>query len=73
MDLKQDQQVVARCLICERTTRFLPGTLQRLYRVPSDTLVYDLQFRLRCKNCNSQSGVEVVVMNARNRPTPNAE
>jgi hypothetical protein len=26
--------------------------LQRLHRLPSDTLVYDLRFRFGCKKCN---------------------
>jgi hypothetical protein len=32
--------------------QFLPGALQRLHRIPSDTLVCDLKFRFRCRKCN---------------------
>jgi hypothetical protein len=28
--------------------------LQRRYRLPSDTLVYDLQYRFKCGRCNSR-------------------
>jgi hypothetical protein len=30
------------------------GALQRLRRLLSDTLVYDLKFRFRCRKCNSR-------------------
>jgi hypothetical protein len=40
---------------------FMPGTLQRLPRLPSDTLVRDLRYRLRCAKCNSRDRFTVAV------------
>jgi hypothetical protein len=34
------------------------GILERRHRAPSDTLVFDLQCRLRCKGCNRRSGFQ---------------
>jgi hypothetical protein len=59
-DLKRDQRVTVKC-VCGRSVHFLPGTLQRHHRVPSDTLIYDLRFRLKCRKCNSRQGIEVSV------------
>src|ERR1700693_2625100 len=47
-DLADDEVIEVRCP-CGRIAEYMPGLLQRLYRVPSDVLVYDLQFRLRCQ------------------------
>jgi hypothetical protein len=44
---------VAAC-ICGQTTIFGPDVMQRVHRVPSDTLIYDLRFRLRCRRCKSE-------------------
>jgi hypothetical protein len=41
--------------------------LQRLRRVSSATLVYDLQFRLRCRHCNRRSGFRIAVVDDRGR------
>jgi hypothetical protein len=41
--------------------------LQRRHRVPSDTLVYDLQFRLRCTYCNCRRGFRITILDARTR------
>jgi hypothetical protein len=60
-DLRENQAVVVKCC-CGRIAQFGPGVLQRLYRVPSDTLVYDLRFRLRCSRCNAKRGFEVTVV-----------
>ena len=34
---------------------------------PSDFLVYDLQFRLRCKGCNRRSGFRITIFDERTR------
>ena len=52
-NLQSNQRVVLKCG-CGRIIHFLPGFLQRRYRVPSDTLVYDLQYRFKCGRCNSR-------------------
>jgi PAS domain-containing protein len=33
----------------------------RLHWVPSDFLVYDLQFRLRCSHCNARVGFRIII------------
>jgi hypothetical protein len=39
-------------------------------RLPSDTLTYDLQFRLRCRDCNARPGFRITVQDTRpNRQT----
>ena len=38
---------------CGRSVEYFPGFLQRRHRVPSDILVFDMQFRLRCSHCNA--------------------
>jgi len=37
------------------------GFLQRRQRVLSDTLVFDLQFRLCCRDCNRLSGFRITI------------
>jgi hypothetical protein len=59
-DLRDHQAIFVRCQ-CGQIAQYGPGVLQRLYRVPSDTLVYDLRFRLRCRKCNSRDSFEVTV------------
>jgi len=48
-DLGQNQAVAT-----GRIVQFLPGALQPLHRIPSDTLVCDLRFRFRCGKCNGR-------------------
>ena len=35
--------------------------------MPSDTLVFELQFRLRCKGCNGWRGFRITIFNNRTR------
>ena len=44
---------------CERSVEYFPSFLQRRHRMPSDTLVFDLQFRLRAKAAIAAAGVPV--------------
>jgi hypothetical protein len=55
--------IVVRCP-CGRS---FPGLLQRRYRLGSDTLVFDLQFRLRCQGCNRRSGFRIAIFDERTR------
>jgi hypothetical protein len=41
--------------------------LQRRHRVPSDFLVYDLQFRLRYSHCNARAGFRITIFDERTR------
>ncbi len=52
---------------CGRVVEYRSGVLQRLRRVSSATLVYDLQFRLSCRHCNRRSGFRIGVVDARGR------
>jgi hypothetical protein len=61
MDLKPNEAVEVTCR-CGRSVVYLPGTMQRWHRVPSDTLIFDLQFRLRCKHCNRRDGFRIAVL-----------
>jgi hypothetical protein len=45
-DVRDGQKIVVTCT-CGQIAHFLPGVLQRLHKMPSDTLVYDLRYRLR--------------------------
>ena len=58
--------IVVRCP-CERSVEFPPGFLQRRYRLPSDTLVYDLQFRLWCEGAQPPGGFRITIFDERSR------
>ena len=65
-DLAAHEVIVVRCP-CGRSVEFPPGFLQRRHRMPSDTLVFDLQFRLRCSHCNRRSGFRITIFDNRTR------
>ena len=64
-DLKPYEHIIVRCK-CGSIVQFMPGVLQRRHRVPSDTLTYDLQFKLRCSRCRAFNGFEIIVKDVRN-------
>ena len=66
LDLAEHEFVRVSCL-CGRIVEYRAGVLQRLRRVSSATLVYDLQFRLRCRHCNRRSGFRIAVVDRRGR------
>jgi len=65
-DVAPHEVIVVRCP-CERSVEYPPGFLQRRYRLASDMLVYDLQFRLRCEGCNRRSGFRITIFDERTR------
>ena len=65
-DLAWHEVIVVRCL-CGRNTEYRCGYLQRRHHVPSDTLVFDLQYRLRCSHCNRRSGFRITILDERTR------
>ena len=65
-DLAAHEVIVVHCA-CERSVEFPPGFLQRRYRLASNTLVFDLQFRLRCQGCNRRSGLRITIFDNRTR------
>lgn len=64
IDLKPHEHIIVRCQ-CGRTVQYMPGVLQRQHRLPSTTLIYDLQFRLRCSHCRAFAGFEITVVDMR--------
>ena len=65
-DLAPHEAILVRCE-CGRMTEYGPGLLQRLHRIPSDTLIYDLQVRLRCQHCNRRDGFDIGIIDTRHR------
>jgi hypothetical protein len=63
-DLTSHECILVKCE-CGRSTEYRKGFLQRHQRVPSDTLVYDLQFRLRCTHCNRKTGFGISILDDR--------
>jgi hypothetical protein len=61
-DLQPHEGIEATCGACGRTTVFPAGLLQRRHRLPSDTLIVDLQYRLRCKHCNARRGFQIAIV-----------
>jgi hypothetical protein len=48
---------------CGRVGRFASGELQTQHKLPSDTLIYDLQYRLRCgfQQCRRRRGMRILL------------
>jgi len=59
-DLREDQYIRVQCR-CGMIVQYGRGRLQQSRRVPSDTLIYDLQFRLRCKRCNRREDFRISI------------
>ena len=59
-DIGPNESACIRCK-CGRSVQFQQGALQRLRRVPSDTLLYDLQYRFRCKRCNADRDFRITL------------
>ena len=74
-DLADHEAVIVRCQ-CGSIVQYGRGFLQRNHRVSSDTLIFDLQFRLRCKHCTRTRGFRIEVQDVRpiegsvHRPPP---
>ena len=75
LDLGPDEAIVVTCA-CGWITEYADGMLQRRHRVPSDTLVFDLQYRLRCTQCGRRRGFTIAIQDRRpvgtssHRPEP---
>lgn len=65
MDLEPYEHIIVRCR-CGRSADYMPGVLQRLHRLPSDTLIFDLQFRLRCSHYRAFQDFEISLKDVRN-------
>ena len=64
-DLAGDETIAVRCVCQHGNVSYGPGALQKQRRLPSDTLIYDLQYRLRCRSCGRTSGFEISVIKLR--------
>lgn len=63
-DLGPHEAVIVTCQ-CGWVVTYGNGFLQRRHRVPSDTLLYDLQYRFHCKRCNRRTGFKVAIQDRR--------
>lgn len=63
-DLASHEAVIVTCP-CGKISEYRNGMLQRSHRIPSDMLVYDLQYRLRCSTCNRRDGFAIAVQDCR--------
>jgi hypothetical protein len=69
IDLKPHEQIEVRCE-CGRIVHYPPGFLQRRARLSSLTLIYDLQYRLRCQSCNRRDGFAISIIDRRDINDP---
>jgi hypothetical protein len=60
-DLADDERVHVRCQ-CGMSVEFHPGVFPKRYHTPSDTLIYDLRYRLKCSHCARKTGHEISIM-----------
>jgi hypothetical protein len=65
LDLAADETIVVRCERQHGNVSYQPGALQKRRRLPSDTLIYDLQYRLRRQRCGRTSGFGISVSKLR--------
>jgi hypothetical protein len=61
------ESIQIRCK-CGSSIEFIRGRLQRRFRLPSDTLIYDLRYRLRCTKCDSTDGFRIAVIDRAAHP-----
>jgi hypothetical protein len=66
LDLEPHDTIVVRCQ-CGRIVEFLPGFLPLHHQIPSTTLVYDLQYRFKCRRCGRRSGFKISLRDERDR------
>src|SRR5512135_2910349 len=59
-DIEPQDVLTAQCP-CGHIGRFAEGDLQRRFHVPSDTLIADLQYRMRCRQCRRSKGLRIVL------------
>jgi hypothetical protein len=66
IDLTPHEIVIVKCE-CGRIIEWPEGTLQRRYRLRSDFLIWDLQFRVRCKQCRRKNGFVISIQDVEHR------
>jgi hypothetical protein len=65
LDLEPCSHIIIRCP-CGRCTEFTYGYFQTRHGIPSDALIYDLKFKMRCRHCRRKRGFGVAVWDGRN-------
>jgi hypothetical protein len=68
-DLEPAEVIEVVCL-CQRIVNLTAATLFRLHRIPSDTLIYDLQFLLKCGRCGRRDDFKIAVVDLTDRHKP---
>jgi hypothetical protein len=71
-DIKRGETLIVRC-DCGHCSEFPYGHLQRHHKLPSSTLIFDLQFRLRCQKCKSTGPFRISLLDERFRGDPGGE
>src|SRR3546814_20682640 len=64
LDLEPYEVVIVNCQ-CGRSVEYPNGLLQRRHRLPSDTLVYDPPFKLRCHQSRRPSTFRIAAYDSR--------
>jgi hypothetical protein len=59
--------IVVTCPACGRIVEIPHGYLQRRHGLPSTMLIYDRQFRFRCRHCNCRRGFRIVLCDGAGR------
>jgi hypothetical protein len=57
---------------CGHFSRFASGELQHRHKLPSDMLIYDLQYRLRCRVCQRNKGFRILLWDGEPMPSKSA-
>ncbi|MBT3070602.1 hypothetical protein KKP04_06950 [Rhodomicrobium sp. Az07] len=60
-DLAPREVIEVQCP-CGKIVHFPNGYLQRKRGLPSDTLIFDLQFKLRCRQCGGRDGFRIAIV-----------
>lgn len=71
-DVRQNETIIVRCH-CGHCAEFPYGQLQRQHKLPSSTLIFDLQFKMRCKSCKSAGPFRIALLDERFRDQPGSE
>jgi hypothetical protein len=70
-EMKPCDVLTAQCS-CGHFSRFASGELQRRHKLPSDLLIYDLQYRLRCQVCQRKKGFRILLWDGEPMPSKSA-
>jgi hypothetical protein len=65
-DVRPNETIIVRCH-CGHCAEFPYGHLQRHNKLPSSMLIFDLQFKMRCKACKSAGPFRISLLDERFR------